>query len=126
MRIIQLDDSSTKRMDVQAVLRQARITGTFWAQSVEEGIQEIKAAIDRGEPYDVAISDMHFPILKDARPDFAAGPEFVRQVKELGINLPVIVLSSSRKPVEGAYAMLWYHEKNNWEMELLQILRKLQ
>ena len=42
MKILQLDDSNSKRMEVQSVLKRMGIRGSVWVQSVEEGVDNCR------------------------------------------------------------------------------------
>ena len=41
MKILQLDDSNSKRMEIQSVLKRMGIRGSLWVRSVEEGIAAV-------------------------------------------------------------------------------------
>ena len=125
MKILQLDDSSSKRMEIQAVLKRMGIRGSVWVRSVEEGVAAAEEAIARGEPFAAAITDMHFPVQADGPAELKAGRVFIRTLQERGIDLPVIVFSTSRLAEEDAFATIWYDERANWEYDLETALKKI-
>lgn len=62
MKIFHLEDSVDKHMEVCRELRKMGITSVEWATSVGEGLEKIETALQNGAPFDLAISDMHYPI----------------------------------------------------------------
>ncbi|MBR2263493.1 MAG: response regulator [Firmicutes bacterium] len=125
MKILQLDDSNSKRMEIQSVLKRMGIRGSLWVRSVEEGIAAAQQAIEEGAPFDAAITDMHYPVLVGGPAELKAGRVFIERLKEQEIQLPVIVFSTSRLVEEDAFATIWYDERSNWEYDLQMTLQKI-
>ncbi len=125
MKILQLDDSNSKRMEVQSVLKRMGIRGSVWVQSVEEGVAALKQAIAEGAPFDAAITDMHYPVRAGGPAELKAGRILIQTLKEQQIDVPVIVFSTSRLQEEDAFATIWYDARANWEYDLETILKKI-
>lgn len=125
MKILQLDDSNSKRMEVQSVLKRMGIRGSVWVQSVEEGVEALKQAIAEGTPFDAAITDMHYPVRAGGLAELKAGRILIQTLKEQQIDVPVIVFSTSRLQEEDAFATIWYDARANWEYDLETILKKI-
>lgn len=125
MKILQLDDSNSKRMEVQSVLKRMGIRGSVWVQSVEEGVEALKQAIAEGTPFDAAITDMHYPVRAGGPAELKAGRILIQTLKEQQIDVPVIVFSTSRLQEEDAFATIWYDARANWEYDLETILKKI-
>ena len=125
MKILQLDDSNSKRMEVQSVLKRMGIRGSIWVQSVEEGVAALKQAIAEGTPFDAAITDMHYPVRAGGPAELKAGRILIQTLKEQQIDVPVIVFSTSRLQEEDAFATIWYDARANWEYDLETILKKI-
>lgn len=125
MKILQLDDSNSKRMEVQSVLKRMGIRGSVWVQSVEEGVEALKQAIAEGAPFDAAITDMHYPVRAGGPAELKAGRILIQTLKEQQIDVPVIVFSTSRLQEEDAFATIWYDARANWEYDLETILKKI-
>lgn len=125
MKILQLDDSNSKRMEVQSVLKRMGIRGSVWVQSVEEGFEALKQAIAEGAPFDAAITDMHYPVRAGGPAELKAGRILIQTLKEQQIDVPVIVFSTSRLQEEDAFATIWYDARANWEYDLETILKKI-
>lgn len=125
MKILQLDDSNSKRMEVQSVLKRMGIRGSVWVQSVEEGVEALKQAIAEGAPFDAAITDMHYPVRAGGPAELKAGRILIQTLKEQQIDVQVIVFSTSRLQEEDAFATIWYDARANWEYDLETILKKI-
>lgn len=125
MKILQLDDSNSKRMEVQSVLKRMGIRGSVWVQSVEEGVTALQQAIAEGTPFDAAITDMHYPVRAGGPAELKAGRILIQTLKEQQIDVPVIVFSTSRLQEEDAFATIWYDARANWEYDLETILKKI-
>ena len=125
MKILQLDDSNSKRMEVQSVLKRMGIRGSVWVQSVEEGVEALQQAIAEGTPFDAAITDMHYPARAGGPAELKAGRILIQTLKEQKIDVPVIVFSTSRLQEEDAFATIWYDARANWEYDLETILKKI-
>ena len=126
MKLLQLDDSNSKRLAVKMVLRSAGVRDCGWFTSIEEGVEALEKAIREGDPYDAVISDMHYPIQKNGEADWKAGKYLIALLQEKQIAVPVIILSTSRLRIENAWRTLWYDERSDWEMELRTALQEIQ
>ena len=125
MRIIHLEDSVDKHMEVCRELRKMGITSVEWATNVGEGLEKIETAIQNGAPFDLAISDMHYPIRRGEVADWEAGEYFLKALAERNINLPVIICSTRNYRIPGAYGSVWFSDLSDWEMELRSLINGL-
>lgn len=125
MRIIHLEDSVDKHMEVCRELRKMGITSVEWATSVGEGLEKIETAIQNGAPFDLAISDMHYPIRRGEIADWEAGEYFLKALAERNINLPVIICSTRNYRIPGAYGSVWFSDLSDWEMDLRNLINGL-
>ena len=125
MRIIHLEDSVDKHMEVCRELRKMGITSVEWATSVGEGLEKIETAIQNGAPFDLAISDMHYPIRRGEIADWEAGEYFLKALAERNINLPVIICSTRNYRIPGAYGSVWFSNLSDWEMDLRDLINGL-
>ena len=126
MKLLQLDDSNSKRLAVKMVLRSIGATDCDWFTSIEEGVEALEQAIEEGAPYDAVITDMHYPIQKNGEADWKAGKYLIALLQEKQIAVPVIVLSTSRLKIENAWRTLWYDDRSDWETELRTALKEIQ
>lgn len=87
-RIIHLEDSVDKHMEVCLELQKMGITSVEWVTSVNEGLEKNETAIQDGAPFDLTISDMHYPIRRGEVADWEAREYFLKALAERNINLP--------------------------------------
>ena len=125
MKIIHLEDSVDKHMEVCRELQKMGITGVEWAANVGEGLEKIEAAIQKGAPFDLAISDMHYPLRRGGIADWEAGEYFLKALAERNINLPVIICSTRNYRIPGAYGSVWFSDLSDWEMDLRSLINGL-
>ena len=64
MRILHLEDSPAKYTDIRAVLLSCGIRpdDIVWVKNLTDGIFELKEAEKGGNHFDLAITDMYYPV----------------------------------------------------------------
>ena len=96
-----------------------------WVTDVASGMKKIEEIKEQGDMYDLAITDMQYPLKKGTGIDEDAGEVFIGQMKDQNVEIPIIVCSSMRLRIREVYGCVWYHERNDWEMELRGMVRNL-
>lgn len=124
MRIIHFEDSMDKHMEIFRILRRTGIQDAAWVTSVNDGMQEIEAAFKNGVPFDLAITDMHYPIKSGEPADWKAGERLIQLLQKQNIDLPVIVCSTGNFRIPGAYGCVWYSDLSDWETELMSLVER--
>lgn len=122
MRVLQLEDSTTKYMDIKSVLQSVGIADVVWEESVEAGMKHFEYP---EENFDLVISDMHFPVSANGSADWEAGEILLKRMKEKGIQIPVIIISSLSLQISEAYKCIWYVDSRDWETELRNCVKGL-
>lgn len=125
MRIIHLEDSVDKHMEVCRELRKMGITNVEWATNVSEGLGQIETAILNGTPFNLAITDMHYPLRRGDVADWKAGEYLIETLAKKGIDLPVILCSTRNYRISGAYGSVWFSDLSDWEIDLCNLIDKL-
>lgn len=127
MKIIHLEDDVIKYSTIKRVLVNAGIRNddVVWTDNVEDGIEQIEKAIKDGEPFELAITDQHYPVKKGMKADWDAGEIFIDTIENKGIAIPIIVCSSMNMNYKNVYGNVWYSELSNWEAELQAYIKKL-
>ena len=93
--------------------------------NVEEGLELLIQEKEAGNPFDLIITDMHYPMRKGEEGDFDAGEKLLGILKERGIDTKVIICSSLNIKIREAYGCIWYSRISDWEMELLELMNQL-
>ena len=120
MKVLNFEDSVYKANAIRKVLNQCGVAKIELVSNVEDGLQMLKNAEDTGDPFDLIITDMHYPMKQGAVSDTEAGEKLVQLLQEQGKQTKVIVCSS------GVYGCIWYSEISDWEEELCDLVREME
>ena len=125
MKILYAEDSRLKYMDVQMALKSAGMAQMTRVQSVEKAVEAAEDARDAGEPYDIVLTDMNYPLREGGRRTTESGTMIIRELREHGFDMPVIICSSHSYNEPLAYGSVFYSErKRDWERELVQMIQQ--
>nr|WP_315101550.1 response regulator [uncultured Catonella sp.] len=127
MRILHLEDSVSKHSEIRSVLLSCGIKADdiVWVMNLTDGICELKEAAERGEHFDLAITDMYYPVEPGGYEEKDTGDKFVKFVKKERLNLPVIICSSVNIKDGGVFGCVWFSAISNWELELRGMIEEL-
>lgn len=125
LKTINFEDEAIKHSEIKRVLEDHRIPEHVWVESVEDGMEKIEEAAKAGIPFGLIITDMHYPVERRGESDAHAGEKLIEMLQEKELAIPVIVCSSQNYKIPGAYANVWYSEKNNWEWQLGQLIDQI-
>ena len=73
LKILHLEDNAMKQTAIARVLHDACEAEIDWVTDVASGMKKIEEAKVQGDMYDLAITDMQYPLKKDAEIDEEAG-----------------------------------------------------
>ena len=76
------------------------------------------------QDYDLVITDMYYP-LEPGGSEEEAGKILISKMKEMQLNIPIIVCSSARYRIEEILGAVLYSEKSDWERQLQEMVRSL-
>ena len=123
-RVINIEDTMMKHIAIWRALRNHGVDVVDHAKTAEDGLCMIEEAIAKGEPYDLLITDMHFSVY--GKDDRQAGLYVVRQLKEKGIQLPIVVCSSLRYTIEEIEGCIFYNERSqDLDGDIGQVIKRL-
>ena len=126
MRILHLEDSPAKYADIRAVLLSCGVKpdDIVWVKNLTDGIFELKEAEKGGKHFDLAITDMYYPVEPGGYEEPDTGYKFVEFVRNERLKLPIVICSSARINDSSVPDCLWYSGLSNWEMELREIISR--
>ena len=116
MKVLNFEDSVYKANAIRKILgNRCSVASVEQVSNVEDGLKMLKDAENAGEPFNLIITDMHFPMRSGAISDTDAG----NQTK-------IIVCSSRNMKLPGVYGCIWYSEISDWEEELCDLVREME
>ena len=126
MRVINLEDDPIKHRKICNELEKNRIKdeNIDWVTNLEDGIAKIQEAIESGNPYDVAITDMYYPE-RPGSSEMPSGEIFIAKTEELGIDIPIILISSQNLRFPGILGTVYFSENNDWEDDFRKLVGKI-
>ena len=110
LRIIQLEDSVMKHSAISRVIKNVVPAEIDWVTDMYSGIKKIDEAYRSGIPYDLAITDMHYPLSPGGEADWEVGDIFVD-----------IIGTNRKNPY--AYDCVWYNDNYDWERRISDIVK---
>ena len=127
MKILHLEDSVGKYSEIRSVLISCGVKSDdiVWVKNLADGIFEIKEAKKRGEKFDLAITDMYYPVEPGGYEERDTGDKFVKFVKKERLQFPVVICSSVKIQDGSVHSCIWFSPLSNWEMELRGIIEEL-
>lgn len=124
MRLIHLEDSAIKRAEINRILEDLRVFDVVWVKNMEDGQEAIKKAIADQKPFDLAITDMNYPLASGESSEVMAGEHFMDWVKKEGLSLPIIVCSSINYDYPGVWGNVWYQPARDWESDMRDCVKR--
>lgn len=127
MKILHLEDSVSKHGEIRRVLLSCGIKSEdiVWVTNLMDGIDKLKEAGEKGEKFDLAITDMYYPEEPGGYDGKETGEKFVKFVKSERLNLPIIICSSKNVKDGSVFGCVWFAYISNWEMELRAMIEEL-
>lgn len=93
-KIINIEDTVIKHCNINRALQYNGYPTAVCAKNAEEGLSMIDEAISKGNPFELLITDMEFPV--NGIIDSNAGVFVMKELERKGIQIPIIVCSSIR------------------------------
>ena len=127
MKILHLEDSVSKHSEIRSVLLSCGVKADdiVWVTNLMDGIDKIKEAKENGEHFDLAITDMYYPVEPGGYEEKDTGDKFVKFVKKERLKLPVIICSSVNIKDGSVFGCVWFSPLSNWEMELRALVSEI-
>ena len=124
MKVLYIEDKDEKYMDVASALKRQGIPSIDWEMNAEDGLRELQKAIDDGEPYELLVLDMQFPVKGVYNEN--AGEYVIEQLRKKGIEIPIIACSSLPfVEVDGAIGCVFYNARTDLDAEFRKLLARL-
>lgn len=123
-RILNIEDTVFKHIAIKRALNKVGVLYVDEATTGDKAFKMIEASIAEGKPYDLIVTDMHFPI--DGEDDVQAGIKVIEELKRRRIEIPVVVCSSVRYNIPEAVECNFYSEKSrDIDIDIREMIEKL-
>lgn len=109
--VLNIEDTALKHIAIVRALNKSGVATVEWAKTGEEGIEMMETSIRGGNPYDLIITDMHFPFR--GQDDWQAGTNVIMELRKRGIEVPVVVCSSCPYKEPLAVDNIFYKQGEN-------------
>lgn len=127
MKVLNFEDNIYKANAIWKVLfNRCGVTAVELVSNVEDGLQMLEEAESAGEPFDLIITDMHFPMRSGAVSDTEAGEKLVQILQEQGNRTNIIVCFSRNMKLPGVYGCIWYSKISDWEEKLYDLVKTME
>ena len=125
MKALILDDSPFKLAKITRILQNCNIKSVECVTDQESGLELMEESIKQGEPFELIVTDMHYPLKSGAEADTRAGQKLLEQMRSKGISIPVIVCSSLNFSLPGVLGTVWYNEIRDIEEDFRKLIKNL-
>ena len=118
MRAILFEDEPIKKRDVSRELT----TMGFKVEAFDNLRDGVSAIQSDPEGVSIAVSDMYYP-LEPGKDESESGTRLLEILKEIGIGIPVVIVSSAALKVPEALACVHYSLDSYWEDALRRAVK---
>lgn len=126
-KVLNFEDLPSKHLAVRRALERCGVPYIDHADNAADGLDMIEAAIAEGNPYDLIVSDMYFPISKGGM-ERPSGMYVIEELSARGIDVPIIVCSSARMVIPEIVGCIHYSSRNDLDAdmrEMIEIVRNM-
>ncbi len=119
-RILYVEDTISKAMDVLNQLKSMGYTEVEWVSNAKTAVEKVENA---DAPFDLFLFDMHFNFYGEN--DYSAGEHLMKLLREKGYDTPVVFCSSVNYIIPGAVGNIYYHPDRYWEDETKDVFERI-
>lgn len=122
-RAVIADDEILKAVDIRKALEFNRVFDVKIVGSQDRLWEEIYRSQEDGEPVDLIVTDMQYPLIRGETPDRESGFKLIARLKEEGIEIPVIICSRiNYTEIPEALGCVWYNRLTDLEAAFQEVL----
>lgn len=125
MKILIVEDTIIKYSRIKRTLKNLIFGEITHAKALEPAKKMFAEALEKGEPYDLIITDVHFPLEEYGQEVSDAGFQMIDFVKERNPEQPIILCSSVRYSSQGILGAVLYSDKTDLRFEFQKLINKL-
>lgn len=121
--ILNIEDKMGKHWDINRALDFNGLPAADLAVNAETGLEMIEQAVSFGNPYDLLITDMHFPV--NGVDNHNAGLYVIEELKRRKVSVPVIVCSSRRYNIPEIAGCIFHNRNRDLYWDFKELLYKM-
>ena len=125
-RVLVIDDDVYKAIDITRALEYSKVKDVIRVRNQEKAFESIYENAKNGDPIDIIVTDMNYPLASGEDADGEAGFKLLARLKEEKISIPVIICSSRNYEEPEALGVVWYNELVDLDTEFRKVLTKLE
>lgn len=125
LKVLVIDDSVYKAMDITRALEYSGIRDVVRARHQEAGFEKIYQNRDAGTPVGLIVTDMQYPLYSGMDEDTDAGFKLIERLKKEGLDIPVIICSSGNYEEPEILGCVWYSELRDLNRDFKEVLSRL-
>ena len=123
IKVINIEDDAIKHAAIKRALKSNGVSHVDRARNAEEGLDMIDNAIEKGEPYDLIVLDMQFPV--NGVYSKEAGRYVIKELKRKDVEIPIIICSSINYDIPDTVGCIFYNKSRNLNWDMKEILKKV-
>lgn len=126
-KILLLEDDFNKAIDVKSTLRTCGIQDVIWEVCQDAGFERIYEYAQQGNPIQLIITDMHYPLRSGEEADREAGFKLLERLKQEQLSIPVIICSTGnfQDAVSEVLGVVCYNPNRDLFWDLKTIIDKM-
>lgn len=125
LKVLIIDDSVYKAMDITRALEFSGVRDITRVQNQESAFEILYQSVEDKMPFNLIVTDMHYPLAKGMEADYDAGFILIERLKEEEINIPVIICSSRNYNAPEILGTVWYNELCDLNRAFKELLNSL-
>ena len=127
MKVLVIEDTVLKYVDISRNIRRCCEAECTQVKTLDEAKQIIEE-MPENEPFDLFVTDMHYPIGTGAEDDTRAGFKFIEFVTEKELEIPIIICSTIKfraDDMKNVIGSVQYNKRVDIEREFAVLIKKV-
>lgn len=125
LKVLIIEDNVFKAMDITRALEFSGVRDITRVRDQEAAFEILYQSVEGEMPFNLIVTDMHYPLAKGMEADYDAGFILIERLKEEEINIPVIICSSRNYTEPGIWGTVWYNELCDLNGNFKELLNRL-
>ena len=127
MKVLIVEDTVLKCIAIEKSIKRC-CESEFTQAKTLEGAKQVIEEMSSDEPFDLLVTDMHYPIGAGAGDDVEAGFKFIEYVNERGLEIPIIICSTIKfraDDMDNVIGSVQYNKRVDIGREFEMLIKKV-